>query len=73
MLGDIVIAFETVKAEAEVEDKPLPHHLTHLVVHGFLHLLGHDHDTDADAELMEDLERRILASLAIPDPYADKS
>jgi probable rRNA maturation factor len=73
MLGDIVIAFETVNAEAAEEDKPLPHHLTHLVVHGFLHLLGHDHDTDADAEAMEDLERRILALLAIPDPYADKS
>lgn len=70
MLGDIAIAFETVTAEAELESKAFEHHLTHLVVHGFLHLLGYDHETDGEAEVMEDLERRILARLAIPDPYA---
>ncbi len=73
MLGDIVIAFETVEREARAELKTLPHHLSHLVVHGFLHLLGFDHITEADAEKMEDLERLVLASLAVPDPYADKS
>jgi probable rRNA maturation factor len=70
MLGDIALAFETVTAEADLESKPFEHHLTHLVVHGFLHLLGYDHETDDEAEVMEDLERRILARLAIPDPYA---
>ncbi len=70
MLGDIVIARETIVAEAAAEAKPLDHHLTHLVVHGFLHLLGHDHEDDGEAEAMEAAERRILARLAIPDPYA---
>ena len=51
------------------QGKPLNHHLAHLVVHGLLHLAGHDHDNDADAEQMEALERRILATLNIPDPY----
>lgn len=70
MLGDIVLAAETVRGEAELEGKPLEHHITHLVVHGLLHLIGHDHETDAEADVMEDLERRALARLAIPDPYA---
>jgi probable rRNA maturation factor len=70
MLGDVVLAAETVRREAGVEDKPFEHHLTHLIVHGVLHLLGYDHETDADAEEMEDIERRALAALAIPDPYA---
>jgi probable rRNA maturation factor len=69
MLGDIVLAAETVAREAGAEDKPLAHHLTHLIVHGILHLIGYDHDSDAEAEEMEDLERRILAGLDIPDPY----
>lgn len=69
MLGDIVIAFETVQREADEEGKPVEHHLTHLVVHGFLHLLGYDHETDAEAEEMEQKEREILHELAIPDPY----
>ena len=69
MLGDIIIAFETVSAEATLEGKPFAHHLTHLVVHGLLHLLGYDHENDADASEMEDLERKVLARLAIPDPY----
>jgi probable rRNA maturation factor len=70
MLGDIVLAAETVRGEAELEVKPLTHHISHLVVHGLLHLLGHDHETDTEADVMEDLERRVLARLAIPDPYA---
>ncbi len=70
MLGDIAIAHETVEREAAEERKPLAHHLSHMVVHGMLHLLGHDHEDDGEAEIMEDAERRILARLAIPDPYA---
>ncbi|MBS9719208.1 rRNA maturation RNase YbeY [Tianweitania sp. BSSL-BM11] len=69
MLGDIVIARETVVREAEEENKPFDHHLTHLTVHGLLHLLGFDHETEEEAEEMEGLEREILRSLAIPDPY----
>jgi probable rRNA maturation factor len=69
-LGDIVIAFETVVREAKAEGKPFRHHLAHLAVHGYLHLLGHDHESDRDARKMERLERNILARLAIPDPYA---
>ena len=70
MLGDIVLASETVAREAALEDKPLANHITHLVIHGLLHLLGHDHETDAEAEEMEAIERAALARLAIPDPYA---
>lgn len=70
LLGDIVLAAETVASEAALEGKPLDNHITHLVIHGLLHLLGHDHETDAEAEEMEAIERRALARLAIPDPYA---
>ena len=70
MLGDIAIAYEITRREAESEHKPFAHHLSHLAVHGFLHLIGYDHETDADAEKMENLERSILASLGVPDPYA---
>lgn len=70
MLGDVVLAAETVTREAGLEEKPFDHHLVHLMVHGTLHLLGYDHETQADAEIMEALERRALARLAIPDPYA---
>lgn len=70
LLGDIVLAAETVAAEAALEGKPLDNHISHLIVHGLLHLLGHDHETDAEAEEMEAAERRIMARLAIPDPYA---
>lgn len=69
-LGDIAIARETVEREATEEGKSLVDHLTHLTVHGYLHLLGFDHETDDDAEEMESLEREILASLGIADPYA---
>lgn len=70
MLGDIVIAFETVAREAQEQEKPFIDHLTHLLVHGLLHLVGYDHMNDDEAETMEALERRILERLAIPDPYA---
>jgi probable rRNA maturation factor len=68
--GDVVIAEETVLAEAADAGRPPLHHMTHLVVHGVLHLLGYDHETDADAARMEVLETEILAGLAISDPYA---
>jgi probable rRNA maturation factor len=70
MLGDVVLAAETVAREAALEGKPVANHITHLVIHGLLHLLGHDHETDAEAEEMETIERAALARLAIPDPYA---
>ena len=70
MLGDIVMASETIAGEAAQEGKPFEHHLTHLVIHGLLHLLGYDHETEAEAEEMEATERRALARLAIPNPYA---
>jgi probable rRNA maturation factor len=69
MLGDIVLAFETVAREAADQDKPFAHHLRHLIVHGVLHLLGHDHERGRDATLMENRERRILKGFNIPDPY----
>jgi probable rRNA maturation factor len=68
-LGDIVMAYETVIREAAEEGKPPLAHLAHLTVHGLLHLAGFDHETDAEAENMEALEREILVSLGIPDPY----
>jgi probable rRNA maturation factor len=71
MLGDVVLAVETVAREAAEQNKPLADHLRHLVVHGVLHLLGFDHETDADAEIMETRERQILAGLGVPDPYRD--
>jgi probable rRNA maturation factor len=70
LLGDIVIAYETTAREARDEGKPFANHLSHLAVHGFLHLLGYDHESDAEAEDMERLERDILARLGVPDPYA---
>ena len=69
-LGDVVFAFETIRSEAEGEQKPFQRHLAHLTVHGVLHLLGFDHVRDQDAEIMEARERQILARLGIPDPYA---
>ena len=71
-LGDIVLARQTVWREAKAQGKRPADHVAHLVVHGTLHLLGHDHETsDADAERMEALERRLLARLGIADPYRD--
>jgi len=69
-LGDVVIAFETVRREADTARVPFGHHLAHLAVHGFLHLIGYDHAAEAEAETMEALETAILARLDVPDPYA---
>ena len=69
LIGDVVLAFETMAREAADEGKPLADHYRHLVAHGFLHLIGFDHDNDADAERMEALETRILARLGVVDPY----
>jgi probable rRNA maturation factor len=72
-LGDVVLARQTVWREAKAQGKTPREHLMHLVVHGTLHLLGHDHETDAaQAERMERLERRILAKLGIADPYEER-
>jgi len=70
MLGDIIIARETVEREAVDLEKSFDDHLTHLMVHGFLHLFGYDHMNNSEAERMEGLETRILASLGLSDPYA---
>jgi probable rRNA maturation factor len=70
MLGDIVIAHETVKSEADLEGKSFDDHLRHLIIHGFLHLLGYDHENDMDAEEMEAVERVILADMGVSDPYS---
>ncbi|MBX3512330.1 MAG: rRNA maturation RNase YbeY [Xanthobacteraceae bacterium] len=72
LLGDVVLAFETCQREAAEEAKPIENHVTHLVVHGVLHLLGYDHEDDDEAETMEGRERQILAKLGIPDPYAER-
>ena len=69
LLGDVVLAFETVAAEVAAQGKPLAHHLRHLVVHGVLHLLGFDHAVAGEAERMEALEVAVLAGLGVPDPY----
>jgi probable rRNA maturation factor len=71
LLGDVAIACETVMREAAAEGKPADHHLAHLVVHGVLHLLGHDHVSDGEAEAMERQERAALAQVGVPDPYRD--
>ena len=68
-LGDLALALGVCAREAQEQGKPLDHHVSHLVAHGVLHLLGWDHQTDDEAEAMERLEREILAGLDIPDPY----
>jgi probable rRNA maturation factor len=70
-LGDMALAHETIRREAVVQDKAFEDHVIHLVVHGLLHMLGYDHQDDAQAETMEMLERDILAGLGLADPYAD--
>jgi probable rRNA maturation factor len=72
-LGDIALAYGVCAREAAEQGKPLRDHLAHLVAHGALHLLGWDHRTDDEAEAMEALERKVLAALGIPDPYAPRS
>lgn len=69
-LGDISLALETVEREALEQSKSLDDHIAHLVVHGFLHILGYDHEVDDEAERMEKLEINILQKLGLPDPYA---
>jgi probable rRNA maturation factor len=73
LLGDIVIAYETTEREARAEHKPFAHHLTHLAVHGFLHLAGYDHATDDEAAAMQKLETAILDRLDVPNPYIARS
>jgi probable rRNA maturation factor len=72
-LGDIALAYETLAREAEAENKSLPNHMTHLVIHGILHLLGHDHESDAEAAEMERAEVTALEALGIADPYRETS
>ncbi len=71
LLGDLALAYETVASEAEARNLPIVAHVMHLLVHGILHLLGHDHADDASADAMEALETRILAGIGIANPYAD--
>lgn len=71
-LGDIVLAYGVCATEAQTQGKTLADHLSHLVVHGVLHLLGHDHEDDAEAEEMEAEEREILAQIGVADPYASE-
>ena len=71
-LGDVALAHGVCAREAAEQGKTLDQHLAHLVVHGVLHLLGYDHETDGEAEAMEALERSILESLGVPDPYASE-
>lgn len=71
LIGDISLAYETVTKEAQSEAKSLTDHVTHLSVHGFLHILGYDHLTETEANEMEALETQILANLEIADPYAE--
>jgi len=69
LLGDIVVSMDTVRREAGLENKPVENHLIHLIVHGFLHLFGYDHETEDEALKMESLETLILGELGIADPY----
>lgn len=69
LLGDVALAFETVRAEAEAEGKRFEDHVAHLLVHGALHLLGYDHELEGQAEIMEALEVKALAALGVADPY----
>jgi probable rRNA maturation factor len=71
MMGDIVVAFETLQRECDEEDRRFLDHLAHLTVHGFLHLAGYDHQTGAQGEAMEALESKIMRALNRPDPYLD--
>jgi probable rRNA maturation factor len=70
LLGDIVIAHETVAREAAEQGKRFEDHTAHMIIHGFLHLIGYDHETSGEADVMETLERRIAATLGLSDPYA---
>ncbi|MBL4805327.1 MAG: rRNA maturation RNase YbeY [Alphaproteobacteria bacterium] len=69
LLGDVILAFETIHREAEAQEKTFENHVSHLIVHGILHLLGHDHENDEEAEVMESLEIEILRALGVKNPY----
>ncbi len=69
LFGDIVMAYETLKRECDDEDRIFLHHLAHLTVHGFLHLIGYDHQVEAQAKEMEGLESKIMTRLQMPDPH----
>jgi probable rRNA maturation factor len=71
-LGDIVLALGVVTKEAAEQAKPLKDHVSHLIIHGLLHLLGYDHEDEAEADEMEDLERHIMKGLGFPDPYYER-
>lgn len=71
ILGDIVIAYETLQRESADEHRDFLHHLTHLTVHGYLHLVGYDHEDDAHADEMESLESKIMTRMQLPDPWQD--
>jgi len=71
-LGDIIFSFDTISREAEAEGKTLEAHLSHMIAHGFLHLMGFDHIEDEEAAEMEGLESRIMVALGMPDPWADE-
>ncbi len=71
-LGDVVLAFGVCAAEAAEKGVSIQDHASHLVIHGFLHLIGYDHQGEDEAEVMEDLERRLLLDLGIADPYTDR-
>jgi probable rRNA maturation factor len=70
LLGDVILAAETVRDEAALARKPIEDHMAHLIVHGFLHVIGYDHEADEEAEAMEAVEREALKRMGIADPYA---
>lgn len=73
LIGDIAIAYETIEREAQSSGAALGDHYRRLVAHGFLHLIGYDHERDEEADQMESLERRVLARLGVRDPYIDEA
>ncbi len=72
-LGDIILAYETLDNEAKAQGKTFRQHLAHLLIHGFLHLLGYTHETDSDAQLMESMETNIMKRAGFPDPYQQEN
>ncbi|NRD88991.1 rRNA maturation RNase YbeY, partial [Sphingopyxis sp. BSNA05] len=73
LLGDIILAYETCRDEAAAKNIAMPTHVTHLIVHGTLHLLGYDHETETDATLMENCEINALATMGIANPYSEQA
>jgi probable rRNA maturation factor len=73
LLGDIVLAFETIQQEAIEQQKKIDHHITHLTIHSVLHLLGYDHETEDEAYQMEQLEINLLEKMNIENPYIEKN